>query len=174
MPQGKLSGRQSQKRRSSKSSKTSFKESPTSSDDTESSSDFITIPKKKTKPASYIVEKIVDKRPLYLVKWLGYPNSENTWEPIENLSSCHEMIEDFEAGRAMVPEAPPDDYSTTSENEFLVEKILKKKFEYQVKYDGFPNSANEWQLEETLTECTALIKAFEDQRKIVEGMFTAC
>lgn len=169
MPQSKRGGRQSLPKRRSKSTKAVSSES---SDDTESSSDFVSVSAKKTKPSSsYVVEKIVDKRPLYLVKWLGYPQSENTWEPIENLASCPEMIEDFEAGREMIAEAPPDDYNTTSENEFLVEKIVKKKFEYLVKYKGFPNSANEWQLEETLTACTPLIQAFEAQRNVIEGRF---
>lgn len=171
MPQSKRGGRQSLSKRGSRSSKAVSSESPTSSDDTESSSDFVSAAKKPKPSSSYTVEKIVDKRPMYFIKWLGYPNSENTWEPIENLASCPEMIENFEAGRPMVAESQPDDYSTTSENEYLVEKILKKKFEYLVKYKGFPNSANEWQLEENLEACKPLIEAFEEQRKIIEGRF---
>ena len=36
------------------------------------------------------VDKIIDKRKfnkklLYLIKWKGYSNKDNTWEPIENL-----------------------------------------------------------------------------------------
>ena len=34
----------------------------------------------------------------YLVKWLGYPPSENTWEPYENVSHLPEMIQNVEAG----------------------------------------------------------------------------
>lgn len=30
----------------------------------------------------------------YLLKWLGYPNSENQWEPEENLN-CPELVNDF-------------------------------------------------------------------------------
>lgn len=46
------------------------------------------------------VESIFDKRSKngcseYYVKWLGYPEAENTWEPAENLS-CLEIIKDFE------------------------------------------------------------------------------
>lgn len=36
------------------------------------------------------------KQVQYLIKYKGYPHSENTWEPIENLS-CPEMIAAFEA-----------------------------------------------------------------------------
>ena len=49
------------------------------------------------------IEKIVDMRinnltkcVEYLVKWVGFPEEENTWEPKENLVNCKEAIEDFE------------------------------------------------------------------------------
>ncbi|ODM93282.1 Chromobox protein 5 [Orchesella cincta] len=51
----------------------------------------------------YIVEKVLKKRrgakgkPEYLLKWEGYPHSENTWEPKENVN--HELILEFERER---------------------------------------------------------------------------
>uniref|UniRef100_A0A1B6EPS8 Chromo domain-containing protein n=1 Tax=Cuerna arida TaxID=1464854 RepID=A0A1B6EPS8_9HEMI len=47
----------------------------------------------------YVVERIVDVRTRrgvkhYFIKWSGYPDSENTWEPEENLT-CPELIEEF-------------------------------------------------------------------------------
>ena len=50
----------------------------------------------------YNVEKIVDKKIFangeakYQVKWEGYPDSKNTWEPLENLLYVIEMVEQFE------------------------------------------------------------------------------
>lgn len=54
-----------------------------------------------TLPGTYIVEKILDKRSNgnkieYKVKWEGYSDSENTWEPLKNLLSVQGLIYDFE------------------------------------------------------------------------------
>lgn len=50
----------------------------------------------------YEVEAIRDKRILahgeleYKIKWSGYGEPENTWEPISNLQSCIKMVHDFD------------------------------------------------------------------------------
>lgn len=50
--------------------------------------------------SEYVVESILDKRTYqgqvqYLLKWKGYSDEDNTWEPRENLD-CDEMIDEFE------------------------------------------------------------------------------
>merc|ERR1711963_873973 len=58
--------------------------------------------KKKKAEAEYEVENVVSKRETdegkveYLVKWKGYDASDNTWEPVENLESSQELIDEFE------------------------------------------------------------------------------
>ncbi|PFX32446.1 heterochromatin protein 1-like [Stylophora pistillata] len=52
----------------------------------------------------YEVEKVVDKRihkgkVEYLLKWKGYPSSENTWEHEDSLD-CSELLQEYEKNRA--------------------------------------------------------------------------
>ncbi|XP_022653781.1 chromobox protein homolog 1-like isoform X2 [Varroa jacobsoni] len=49
----------------------------------------------------FIVENILEKKikcnkVYYLLKWKGYPDSDNTWEPADNLEDCRDLIRDFE------------------------------------------------------------------------------
>jgi hypothetical protein len=57
--------------------------------------------------AEYEVEEILDCQYVrgkvkYLIKWLGYPQSENTWEPKANLS-CPEMLAAFHRQNPSLP-----------------------------------------------------------------------
>ena len=45
---------------------------------------------------TFVVEKILrHEDQLYLVKWKGYPISENTWEPREHLVNCQKALQQF-------------------------------------------------------------------------------
>lgn len=57
----------------------------------------------------YEVEKILADRwsnsqQQLLVKWQGYPTSENTWEPIKNLRGCHQLVEQYYQKEKKTPE----------------------------------------------------------------------
>ena len=49
----------------------------------------------------YYVEKILDRRKVndryeYKIKWEGYPMNQSTWEPLENLKTAMELVEEYD------------------------------------------------------------------------------
>ncbi|XP_072932753.1 histone-lysine N-methyltransferase SUV39H2-like isoform X1 [Epargyreus clarus] len=56
--------------------------------------------RQRQKSEEFIIEKILDfkyeeGRGLFYIKWKGWPDSENTWEPIEHLDNCPAIIKEF-------------------------------------------------------------------------------
>jgi hypothetical protein len=56
--------------------------------------------KEKESQLEYEVERIIKRRKTekgneYLVKWKGYDDNQNTWEPEENLTHCQEKVDEF-------------------------------------------------------------------------------
>ena len=47
------------------------------------------------KVESILKHKDINKQKHYLVKWKNYPDSENTWEPEQNLDECSKIIEKY-------------------------------------------------------------------------------
>jgi chromobox protein 5 len=51
-------------------------------------------------PNVFVVERVLDtricrRRRMFLVKWKNFPDTENTWEPAENLDHCHDILTEF-------------------------------------------------------------------------------
>jgi hypothetical protein len=51
--------------------------------------------KQEYKVEEILNHKQVSGKPYYLMKWKGYNTSENTWEPIKNLTGCHQLIQQY-------------------------------------------------------------------------------
>jgi len=86
----------------------------------------------------YEVEEILDKKVrkgknFYLLKWKGYPDSANSWEPEENLSTCPLLVQQFEEGRnakkksAGRKRASPEKQKSESKQEKTEDLIKKAK-----------------------------------------------
>ncbi|ODM92025.1 Heterochromatin protein 1 [Orchesella cincta] len=120
----------------------------------------------------YSVEKVLKKRrgatgkPEYFLKWKGYPDSDNTWEPWENISP--EVLIDFES-KLKERNAAPGKESSPQREFYIVEKVLKKrrgttgKPEYLLKWEGYPDSDNTWEPEENIS--SGIILDFERKLK---------
>ena len=59
--------------------------------------------------------KISRRRLVYLVKWKGYPDSENTWEPASNVKNASLLIKQFHARYPHKPPHKPQSASTVTQ-----------------------------------------------------------
>ena len=78
----------------------------------------------------YNIEKIIGRKRqngklLYKIKWEGYPISQCTWEPMKNLESAKELVEEYDRSN------PENNQKTTNhkkkDNSFLNKKRNEEK-----------------------------------------------
>jgi hypothetical protein len=76
----------------------------------------------------------------YLVKWEGFPDEKNTWEPQQNIIT-KKLVQDFEAS-----------YRGNHLGVRLLKKRVRKgKAEYFVEWKGRPKKDNSWEKEATIS-----------------------
>ncbi|XP_060834071.1 chromobox protein homolog 5-like [Rhopalosiphum padi] len=101
----------------------------------------------------YVVKKILDKRIQhgkveYLLKWKGFSNFENSWEPIENLN-CEDLIKKYEKERkrkskpsnSIDSKSSDESDNNNTEHQKVAEKVvhvkkLRGKITYCIKFKG--------------------------------------
>ncbi|KAI3925118.1 hypothetical protein MKW98_009768 [Papaver atlanticum] len=84
----------------------------------------------------------------YLIKWLGWPESDNTWEPIENLQACLDVVAEFDKGLYEIEDV-------------RAKRVHKGQTMYLIKWLGWPEEYNTWEPIENLKACLDAVSAFE-------------
>jgi hypothetical protein len=143
----------------------------------------------------YFVESILDKRVQtgrieYLIKWEGYDEQHNSWEPKKNVSSV--LIKEFENNMTQNDSKTKKTNSNNNkslskivktnkkvnkvkeydniqkEDVFIVDEILEKRVkgktnqvEYLIKWEGFGNEYNTWEPKKNVSQ--KLVKQFEEK-----------
>jgi hypothetical protein len=84
---------------------------------------------------SYEVEAIVGRKNrlgklLYLIKWVGYPSDQNTWEPLENLSNVLDMIEEYDKINPTIRGRKKSKKQLPQEKEENIEDLIEKYKDY--------------------------------------------
>ena len=54
---------------------------------------------KEYKVKTILNKRVLRNKPQYLVKWMGYPLHDATWEPLEHLKNAREKVQEFEKTR---------------------------------------------------------------------------
>lgn len=109
----------------------------------------------------YEVEKVlkkgigVDNKVYYKIKWANEPESQSTWEPLENLGSIDDLIQEYENE---LPKRPhPVDSSPEKINYAKMHnKMLYLNVSWKKNTDGSPNP-NSFILYEELRESHPLL-----------------
>jgi hypothetical protein len=134
--------------------KTSKNQTKTKTDKTNAStsksSSKASNPKKRKTPVpqQYVVEAILDRTKIkgkvhYLVKWWGFPEDQNSWEPISSLLSCPDIVNEFnrQFKTAKKPRTSSSSSIQTVESTESTKQIIEDRDEVVV--DSNDNSEND-------------------------------
>ena len=96
----------------------------------------------------YNIEKILDRRKVngkfeYKIKWEGYPMSQSTWEPMKNLETAKELVEEYNLSHPILTQPKTKIKSVKKDNTFIHKKKDREndeKIEDFVKYKDIPQN----------------------------------
>ncbi|KAL1137789.1 hypothetical protein AAG570_009485 [Ranatra chinensis] len=87
----------------------------------------------------------------------------------EDIENIRNQLEDGDSSQEKEPEGQEGGEMVLQEEEFVVEKIVsrrfnprKKQYEYLIKWEGYPSEQNTWEPAENMEACQHLLKAFEE------------
>ena len=96
----------------------------------------------------YNIEKILDRRKVngkfeYKIKWEGYPMSQSTWEPMKNLETAKELVEEYNNSHPILTQPKSKTKSVKKDNTFIHKKKDREndvKIENEEKYKEIPQN----------------------------------
>ena len=96
----------------------------------------------------YNIEKILDRRKVngkfeYKIKWEGYPMSQSTWEPMKNLETAKELVEEYNNSHPILTQPKSKTKSVKKDNTFIHKKKDRDndvKIENEEKYKEIPQN----------------------------------
>jgi hypothetical protein len=96
----------------------------------------------------YNIEKILDRRKVngkfeYKIKWEGYPMSQSTWEPMKNLETAKELVEEYNLSHPILAQPKSKTKSVKKDNTFIHKKKDRDndvKIENEEKYKEIPQN----------------------------------
>lgn len=114
--------------------------------------------KMKRRVKYYEVEKVVDRRERrsaveYLIRWKGFSQDEDTWQPLSHLRGISKLVEKFNKGSKLVEDRPETHgHSTLPREDILMELNQTDNYEIggpcsgPVSEEGSPNEVGERQM----------------------------
>ena len=87
----------------------------------------------------YNIEKILDRRKVngkfeYKIKWEGYPMSQSTWEPMKNLETAKELVEEYNRSHSFLNQPKAVKQKNPEKDNTFIHK--KKNREKEVKVEN--------------------------------------
>ena len=97
-----------------------------------STNSFYSNASKRRKRQTFEVEKIVDyviknNKLYYAIKWKDWDSSHNTWEPVENLFGCLQMVQKF-SNKEFIHVSSEDAFKSIVKLIYTLDKITSKSY----------------------------------------------